>query len=151
MEVHFGNLLDGHGRDLRTRNSLDMPTTIPIIGEIVSMSERGMIETERPLLVEGETKGFLSGSFSREIYSLAWSFETQGVDADGTQANWTLLSYTYFAELMEEHGRDIADVLGLRRFYDLDARSRNLIGLQENKPQDAAIDSEHGGKEGDQR
>ena len=126
-----------------------MPMTVPIIGEIVSMSDSGKIETERPLLIEGETKGFLSGSFSREIYSLAWSFETQSVDADRTQANWTLLSYSYFEELMEEHGRDIADVLALRRFYDLDARSRNLISLQENNPQDAAIDLEHGSKEGD--
>ncbi len=151
MEIRFGNLLDGHGRELSTRNSLDMPMTVPIIGEILPMSKRGIIETERPLLIEGETKGFLSGSFSREIYSLAWSFETQSVDADRTQANWTLLSNIYFAELMEEHGRDIADVLGLRRFYDLDARSRNLISLQENKPQDAAIDLQHGSKEGDQR
>ena len=100
------------------------------------------------MLIEGETSGFLSGSFDREIYSLAWSFETQSVDADRTQADWTLLSGTYFAELMEEHGRDVADDLGLGRFYDLDARSKDLVVRPESESRDASTEEEHARKDG---
>ena len=95
------------------------------------------------MLIEGETNGFLSGSFDREIYSLAWSFETQSVDADRTQADWTLFSGTYFAELMDEHGRYIADELGLGRFYDLDARSKTLVDRQRSEPRFASAAEEH--------
>ena len=128
MEVHFGTLLDGYGRDMRTRKLLGIPQLVPIIGELIPMSRNEITDTERPLLVEGETVGFMSGAFDREINSLTWSFETQSVDADRTQADGTIFSAIYFSELMEEHGRSIADDVGLGRFYDLDAQSGNLVG-----------------------
>ena len=148
MEVRFGTLLDGYGRDMSTMKIFELPTPVPFIGELLPTSGNENVRTQQPLLIEGETSGFVSRSFDREIYSLAWSFETQSVDADRTQADWTLLSGTYFAELMEEHGRDIADDLGLGRFYDLDARSKNLVNRPKSEPRDAPVEEEHAREDG---
>ena len=148
MEVRFGSLLDGFGRDMSTVTTFELAAPIPFIGELLPTSGSEKISTSQPVLIEGDTSGFLSGSFEREIYSLAWSFEKQGVDAGRTQTDWTLLSKTYFAELMEEHGRNIADALGLGRFYDLDARPRNLVGHPISKPRDEPVEEKHTGESG---
>ncbi|MEE8575806.1 MAG: hypothetical protein V3T31_00995 [candidate division Zixibacteria bacterium] len=143
MEVRFGSLLDGHGRDMRTLKTFELRTPVPFIGELLPTSGIENVLTQQPLLIEGETSGFLSGSFDREIHSLVWSFETQSVDADRTQADWTLFSATYFDELMDEHGRYIVDELGLGRFYDLDARSKTLVNRQRSEPRLASAAEEH--------
>lgn len=148
MEVRFGTLLDGHGRDMSTLKNFESRTPVPFVGELLPTSGNENVVTEQPLLIEGETNGFLSGSFDREIYSLAWSFETQSVDADRTQADWTLFSGTYFEDLMHEHGRDIADELGLGRFYDLDARSKHLVSRPKSEPRDAPVAEEHASEDG---
>jgi hypothetical protein len=151
MEVRFGTLLDGYGRDMITMKTFELPTPVPFIGELLPTSGNEKVRTQQPLLIEGETSGFLSGSFDREIYSLAWSFDTQSVNVDRTQADWTLLSGTYFAELMEEHGRDIADDLGLGRFYDLDARSKDLVNRPKSESGDASTEEEHAREDGGSR
>jgi len=148
MEVRFGTLLDGYGRDMRTIKIFELPTPVLFIGELLPVSGNENVETHQPLLIEGETSGFLSGSFDREIYSLAWSFDTQSVDADRTQADWTVLSGAYFEELMEEHGRGIAEDLGLGRFYDLDARSKHLVSRPKSEPRDAPVAEEHASEDG---
>lgn len=148
MEVRFGTLLDGYGRDMRTINIFELPTPVLFIGELLPTSGNESVGTQQPLLIEGETSGFLSGSFEREIYSLAWSFDTQSVDADRTKADWTLLSGTYFEELMEEHGRDIAEDLGLARIYDLDARSKTLVSRPKSEPLGAQSEEERAIEDG---